>query len=159
MQQDMEYFSPQQEETVSNLERRGMYKNFRVGRVKYLNESSGILVEVIELCLGSTGEYFATYNLYLDIDSKFAPKVEYTSVGDWVLVGFYIQSFRNGPSFNTSLRLRHYEKMLPNNKEVSVEIRDSRNADKDRTYFVPERAFETIKLITNKTQFNEYGKR
>ena len=136
-----------------------MYKNFRVGRVKYINDVAGILIEVLESCIGSDGEYFATYNLYLDVDSKFVPKVEYTNVGDWVLFGFYIQSFRTGSNFSTSLKLRHYEKLISNNREVAVEIRDPRNANRDRTYFVPERAFETIKQITNKTQFNEYGKR
>lgn len=147
----------------SSLPRRlGMYKNFRVGVIKYFqtgnNSRDSILIEVVEPCYGTDINYFSTYNLIVEFDERYSDMVQYTSVGSWILFGFYIQSFRKGNSFSTILRLRHFEKLDNQGGLVSLTIRDQRT-ETDREMMVPKMAFDLMNDITNKTQFNEYGTR
>lgn len=142
--------------------RYGMYKNYRVGCVKYFSKpTSGdnayMLVDVIEYCNGSMGYYYASYNLYVEVDKRFSDRVGMHSVGKWIMFGFYIQSFKMDNSFVTALRLRHYEE-LDSSEVVRIEIVDFRHDDK-RVLIAPDSAVRYMKEITNKTKFQEYGKR
>jgi hypothetical protein len=160
IQQNTQYFSDQEES-----KRYGMYKNYRVGVIKYYNKGKegsqdSILVEVIESCNGASGSYFASYNLYLEVDKRFASNLDMSSVGKWVLIGFYIQSFRSQNAFDTSLKLRHYEE-IESNDTVRVEIFDPRirEGDQMRSLIIPNIALKLMQEISDKTKFNEYGKR
>lgn len=149
------------QDTTSSSQRFGMYKNFRVGVIKYFQKGAvrdSILVEVVEPCYGTTGNYYATYNLFVEFDDKYKADVEYSNVGDWILFGFYIQSFKSENGFTTILRLRHFERMLDNKEVFKIEINDTRTRAV-RDVFVPGDAFKLMNQITNNTQFNEYGKR
>lgn len=146
--------------------RLGMYKNFRVGVIKYFQratraDKNSILVEMVEACNGSEGEYFATYNLCIEVDERFAPDLDMTCVGKWVLIGFYMQSFRTEKAFSTVLKLRHYEELTSHNV-VRVEVFDHRSKDSEnqtRTIYVPDNALNEMRTITKQTKYTEYGKR
>jgi hypothetical protein len=151
-------YSSQKENSL----RYGMYKNYRVGCIKYYNKPTSnqnacILVEVVEYCIGSSGHYYASYNLNIEIDSRFTDMIGMHSVGKWIMFGFYIQSFKIDNSFVTALRLRHYEE-VESDVINTVEIVDFRNND-TRLLLVPEKAVNYMKEITDKTKFQEYGKR
>lgn len=145
--------------------RYGMYKNFRVGLVKYFNKGDGVrpdhlLVEVIESCVGESGNYYASYNLSIEVDKRFADTISLSSVGRWVLVGFYIQSFKAESGFTTVLKLRHYEELNDNNTTI-IELVDPRikNSDQLRGLVIPCNALATMHDISAKTKFQEYGKK
>lgn len=162
MQSNTQFFSVPEED---NNKRYGMYKNFRVGILKYHKRgengsNDSALIESIESCYGSSGSYYSSYNLYVDVDKKFSEKISMSSVGKWVLFGFYIQSFRNDSSFTTSLKLRHYEE-FDSTDTVRIELFDPRIKDGDqmRGLTVPSIALKLMHEISEKTNFNEYGKR
>jgi hypothetical protein len=139
-----------------------MYKNFRVGVVKYYDKGVNgkpdhILVEAIESCNGSDGVYFSSYNLLLEVDRKFAPDLTLASVGRWILFGFYIQSFfdNDANKFVTTLKLRHYEEL--DSKDVfRLRILDSRikNQEGAREVIAPTVACDVMYDIMNKTKYN-----
>lgn len=151
-----------QTNTMSYSKRLGMYKNFRVGVIKYFQKSKSgkdsILVEVVEPCDGSSGRYYATYNLLVEFDDRYKAEVEDSDVGSWILFGFYIQSFKNGTSYVTVLRLRHFELIGDSKHMVSINIVDPRTKE-DRAMIIPGTAHTIMNNITNQTQFNEYGAR
>lgn len=74
-----------------------MYKNYRVGSIKYVsNKRLGkqyIILNAMESCVDKSGEpYTATYNLWVAVDSETV--ITRADVGRFCEVGFYIQSFR-----------------------------------------------------------------
>lgn len=145
--------------------RYGMYKNFRIGVVKYHNRGvsgapSTILVEVVESCNGVAGTYFATYNLNIEIDRRYAENINASCVGRWILFGFYVQSFRSQDGFVTALKLRHYEE-LDGETQATIEVMDHRSKEDNntRSILVPDTAMRLMNEISEKTKFNEYGKR
>lgn len=148
---------------ASYSQRLGMYKNFRVGLIKFFQKGTGgrdsMLIEVVEYCNGTDGGYYSTYNLFVEFDDKYRAEVEYTSVGSWVLFGFYIQSFKNSNGgFNTILRLRHFDPVSTESSLYSITVKDPRTKE-ERVIMVPAEAHKLMQEITNKTQFNEYGTR
>ena len=152
-------------EKQTDLVRYGMYKNYRVGCVKYYqNPVNGscayILVDTIEWCIGTEDTYYSSYNLYVEVDQRFSERIGIQSVGKWILFGFYIQSFKSDNNFTTALRLRHYEE-LNGNEINTLEIKDfrMRGSDNMRIVMAPDVAVNLMKEISNKTKFNEYGKR
>lgn len=150
------YYSQQERDRL------GMYKNYRVGCIKYYNKphrgnNSYMLVDVIEYCHGSSGDYYASYNWHVEVDHRFAEEIGMHSVGKWIMFGVYVQSFKADNSFVTALRLRHYEE-LEDVEVNTIEIVDYRNSEK-RVLIVPSTAMNYMKEITNKTKFQEYGKR
>lgn len=151
-----------QTNTMSYSGRLGMYKNFRVGVIKYFQKSKSgkdsMLIEVVEPCHGSAGKYYATYNLHVEFDEKYQAEVEHSAVGSWVLFGFYIQSFKTHSYYTTVLRLRHYETIPNTNSVFSVYVSDPRTKE-DREIIIPTNAHALMNLITNQTQFNEHGTR
>jgi hypothetical protein len=146
--------------------RQGMYKNFRVGVVKYFSKAKPnegkpphLLIEVIEVCDGVTGRYYSTYNLYVEVDRRFSERVGIASVGRWILFGFYVQSFKDeSRDYITTLKLRHYDEIDDDNRTI-IAIRESRNQESERTLIIPMEALQTATQITEQTQFNENGKR
>lgn len=162
MQSNTQFFSVPEE---TDNKRYGMYKNFRIGIVKFYKKgengsNDSALIESIESCYGTSGSYYASYNLYVDIDKKFSDKINMSSVGKWVLFGFYIQSFRGVSGFTTALKLRHYEE-LESLDSVRIELFDPRlqDVEKVRGLTVPSIALKLMHEISDKTKFNEYGKR
>ena len=162
----LSFFIPRTTGKMENDNQRlGMYKNFRVGLIKYFQRGvngtpSTFLAEVVESCLGTSGKYFATYNLHVEVDRRFAENIDMSCVGKWVLFGFYIQSFRSGNGFSTVLRLRHFEE-IDSDGSATIEVLDHRIKDDNQTrsIIMPDVAFGLMKEISDKTKFNEYGKR
>lgn len=111
----------------SHQHRVGMYKNYRVGRVKFhqakgRGKSSYILVDVLEHCLDADGNtYWATYNLHMEVGDKFEQMLSRESVGQWFTIGFYIQAYRvkNTPHYDTVLKIKHLE-AVPQQRDVML---------------------------------------
>jgi hypothetical protein len=108
-----------------------MYKNFRVGKLKYVANKRGgigkhILVDVMEYCVNrSGGEYEShpTYNLWISFDDKY--DISSSDVGRWCEVGFYIQSFREKDlheHYSTVLSMRSF-RFLETDEEAVAEAR------------------------------------
>ena len=78
-------------------ERIGMYKNYRVGKIKYVTSKRVgkplMLIDAKEYCQDASGNgYWANYNLCILIDEN--TEITRSDVGRFCEVGFYIQSFR-----------------------------------------------------------------
>jgi hypothetical protein len=94
----------------------GMDKNFRVGRVKHVaRDRKNILLDVIEYCNEDDGSVRpVNYNLWIYFDTKWDKHVSKDLLGKYVVVGFYMQSFRNkdlSDSFNTVLTCRFFNEI------------------------------------------------
>ncbi len=81
-----------------------MYKNFRVGRIKYVTSKrigkQYILIDARESCQDASGNhYYACYNLFILVDE--GTEITRSDVGRFCEVGFYVQSFRNKDLNNT----------------------------------------------------------
>lgn len=94
----------------ARTQRIGMDKNFRVGIVRHVSsDKRNILVDVTEYCHDDNGIRPAQYNLWIYCDQKWEKRVKKSLLGKYVVVGFYIQSFRNkdkSDSFSTVLTCR-----------------------------------------------------
>jgi hypothetical protein len=93
------------------IHRIGMDKNFRVGKVKHISsDKKHILIDVTEYCNEDDNTVKpAYYNLWIYIDNKWERFIKKSLLGRYVVVGFYIQSFRNkdlSDSFETVLTCR-----------------------------------------------------
>ena len=146
--------------SLPGYRRTGMYKNFRVGKIKFFQPKVEaappyILVDCIECCVDKDGmEYWATYNMWVETD-KFL-EVRRSSVGQWILFGFYIQAFRiNDRSYSNSLKLRHYD-VIPGEEVATLTIKQG---DKLKLVELPNEAKALAHEISNQTNFNEHGKR
>lgn len=137
-----QWFSHEGEETrqevkelpiVKRTHRIGMDKNFRIGRVKRVSDDRAkILVDVMEVCNGSDGNrYDAHYNLWLHFDKEWKGAVSKDLTGQFVVFGFYTQSFRNkdlSDSFDTILTCR-FINVIPDEdtaKSLAIDLTESR---------------------------------
>lgn len=139
-----------------------MFKNFRVGNVKYYdkgthNKPGYLFIEVIEECNGQREVYYATYNLYIEIDRRYTGLIDSSCVGKWIMFGFYVQSFYDGKNFYTLNKIRHYEEIEEGDTIVNVDIKNSRliHSDGVREISVPMNALNVIRAINKHTTFHE----
>ena len=99
--------------------RYGMYKNFAVGKIKYVEpvekgKRQHILVGSVEMTQLLDTYHRATSNRYLYVPKEYS--ISRDMVNRWCLYGFYVWSNRNSDSegnftegYNTILTLRHFE--------------------------------------------------
>lgn len=141
---------------MGEVNRVGMYKNFRVGLVKFYEFGKDgapdhLVVKCIEMCYGDSGVYFSTYLLYIEINKSFAKDLSLSSIGRWVLIGFYIQSFFGTTGNVTTLKLRHYEE-LSSDEDVRVEISTkTKTREIHESHQIPKSAFDHMERITKQT--------
>lgn len=145
----------------------GMYKNFRVGVIRYFARGKNgapdnILVECYESCHGASGQYFAKYNIYVEVDYRFCDGLNSASVGKWIMFGFYIKSNMDSITKTpvTKLRMRHYEE-FSSNEVTRIETINPKIDDDEEVSEVqlPLVALQVMNEISNQTKYNEYGKR
>lgn len=118
---------------VKRTHRIGMDKNFRIGKVKRVaDDRSKILVDVMEMCNGTDSKvYQANYNLWLHFDKEWGSAVSKNLTGQYVVFGFYMQSFRNkdlNDSFETILTCR-FINLIPDentSKSLAIDLMESR---------------------------------
>jgi hypothetical protein len=118
---------------VKRTHRIGMDKNFRIGKIKRVSDDrSKILVDVLEMCNGSDSDvYEAHYNLWLHFDKEWKGVVSKDLTGQWVVVGFYIQSFRDkdySDKFDTVNTCR-FLNVVPSEREarsLAIDLMESR---------------------------------
>lgn len=110
----------------------GMDKNFRVGRVTHISaDRSHILIDVMETCYLDDGTHtIKSYNLWIYVDSKWSKFISKAILGRYVVVGFYIQSFRNkdkSDSFDTVMVCRFFKEIDDQESAeiLSLEISES----------------------------------
>jgi hypothetical protein len=126
-----------QEVTAIPLARRtkriGMDKNFRVGKIMFISKRQYMLIDVIEMCNEDDGNAIVprSYNLWIYIDDKWKSNVTNDLIGQWVAVGFYMQSFRDKDkldSYTTVLTCRFLNKI--DNEQaarmLAIDLMDSR---------------------------------
>jgi hypothetical protein len=126
MQDSTRFFSQDQH-------RVGMYKNHRIGKVKFYQsrgrgKSAYILVDILEYCLDQDGSpYWATYNLHLEVGDKFDSMLSRDSVGQWFNLGFYIQSYRikDTPHYDTVLKMKHLEPIPQQSDIIEVYLKNN----------------------------------
>lgn len=119
--------------SVKRTHRIGMDKNFRIGRVKRVSDDrTKILVDVLEMCNGTDGDvYEAHYNLWLYFDKEWKGVVSKDLTGQWVVVGFYMQAFRDkdlSDKFDTITTCR-FLNVIPEEKEarsLAIDLMESR---------------------------------
>ena len=79
------------------ITRFGMSRNLRVGKIKFISKKfDSILVHIHEETRVEEGktDSVCTYNWYIKVDDKYTDYVrKLAKLGEWVLVGVYIQSF------------------------------------------------------------------
>lgn len=114
------------ERVSSPITRYGMYRNFRVGKIKYISRDfSRILLHVHEETRVEEGrsDSLCTYNWWITVDEKFAHYIRALAhVGDWCLVGVYIQSFfvSKESGHENVLRLRFYNPLANESEAKST---------------------------------------
>lgn len=118
---------------VKRTHRIGMDKNFRIGRVKRVSDDrTKILVDILEMCNGTDNEvYEAHYNLWLHFDKEWKGAVSKDLTGQWVVVGFYIQAFRDkdySDKFDTVTTCRFLNGIPDENtaKSLAIDLMESR---------------------------------
>jgi hypothetical protein len=118
---------------VKRTHRIGMDKNFRIGRVKRVsNDRTKALIDVLEMCKGSDDQTYDThYNLWLHFDDKWQSKVSKDLTGQWVVIGFYIQAFRDkdlSDKFDTITTCR-FINIIPSEEEaksLAIDLMESK---------------------------------
>lgn len=110
-----------------------MYKNYRVGRIKYVSsKKSGrqiLLLDAIESCTEMHGsEYIARYNLCVVVSENII--VTRSDVGRFCEVGFYIQSFRVkdlDAAYDTILSMKSLRFFADEEEAVAVAVQISKS--------------------------------
>jgi hypothetical protein len=111
----------------------GMYKNLRVGKIKYVTSrrigTTNILLDAWECCFsGNSDPYTSRYNLWLVVPDEI--KVGKDDVGKFCEVGFYIQSFRQkdmNASYDTILTLKSLKFIETEEEAVNTSKRISQS--------------------------------
>lgn len=118
---------------VRRTHRIGMDKNFRIGKVKRVSDDRNkILVDVMEMCKGTDDlTYQAHYNLWIYFDKEWKGVVSKDLTGQYIVFGFYMQSFRNkdlSDSFETVLTCR-FLNVIPDEdvaRSLAIDLMESR---------------------------------
>lgn len=118
---------------VKRTERRGMDKNFRVGRVKHVSaDRTKMLIGVVEMCHQEDGKiYEAGYNMWVNFDKEWKAVVSKGLKDKWVVFGFYMQSFRNielSDAFDNVFTCR-FINLIPTEeqaKSLAIDLSESR---------------------------------
>lgn len=118
---------------VKRTKRIGMDKNFRIGKVKRVaDDRLKILVDVMEMCMGTDGiPYQANYNIWLTFDKEWKGAVSKDLTGQYVVFGFYLQSFRDkdlSDKFDTICTCR-FLNMIPDEttaKSLAIDLMESK---------------------------------
>lgn len=142
------------EEFLSEI-RTSMYRNYRVGKIKYFKKAkednpAAILLQVIEFC----GRRWSTYHLWINVSDRFIVKSD--DLNKWVLVGFYLKSFMDSSAYtqyNTSLKMRHFE-LLGQDDLESITIGENETVEETDMMDVPTHAIEVSKDIFDRTTFS-----
>lgn len=118
---------------IKRTHRIGMDKNFRIGRVKRVSDDrTKILIDVLEMCHGSDDKvYEAHYNIWLHFDKEWKGTVSKDLTGQWIVVGFYIQAFRDkdlSDKFDTITTCR-FLNVIPTEQEarsLAIDLMESK---------------------------------